>query len=123
MEMNPETQAMIFSALADPTRLRLLKLLSTNAPGELCVNALAEILEVTQPAVSQHLRILKASGLVHAERRGYYMHYAINTDALERCQNLVTGLLSVPGAGQRCSKPGCQTKSKRFRKSEVPIGK
>ena len=123
MKMNPETQAMIFSALADPTRLKLLNLLSTNAPGELCVNALAEALGVTQPAVSQHLRILKTSGLVHAERRGYYLHYAINTDALERCQNLVTGLLSVPGAGQRCSRAECREKPKRSKQSEAPIGK
>ena len=56
---NTVEQAAVFSALADPTRLKLLKILShQNTPDALCVNALAGLLGVIQSAVSQHLRVL-----------------------------------------------------------------
>ncbi|MBE0479477.1 MAG: helix-turn-helix transcriptional regulator [Dehalococcoidia bacterium] len=82
---NTQEQAALFSALGDPTRLRLVKLLCRqHDPDALCVNALAGILGVTQSAVSQHLRVLKSAGLVNGERRGYHMHYYVNRDALDR---------------------------------------
>ncbi len=50
------------------------------------VNALADTLGITQSAVSQHLRVLKASGLVKDERQGYWIYYSLNRDALEKCR-------------------------------------
>jgi ArsR family transcriptional regulator len=73
----------IFKALSDPTRLRLVKLLSEHG-GALCVNALARNLEVTQSAVSQHLRVLRQIRLVQSDRRGSHVHYSINQDRLEQ---------------------------------------
>jgi len=71
-----DEQAAVFSALADPIRLRLVRLLCRQrGPNALCVNALAAFLGVSQSAVSQHLRVLKAIGLVKGERRGYHIHY------------------------------------------------
>jgi DNA-binding transcriptional ArsR family regulator len=91
-----EELAALFSILADPTRLRLLRLLSRQRqPDALCVNALASLLGVTQSAVSQHLRILKSAGLVKGERRGYHIHYFVNREVLERCRNLVSGALVI----------------------------
>jgi len=91
-----EEQAAIFATLADPTRLRLVKLLCHQQhPDALCVNALAAILGITQSAVSQHLRVLKSIGLVRGERRGYRVHYFINRAALERCADLVLEALSI----------------------------
>ena len=91
-----EEQAAIFKALADPTRLNLVKLLChQHEPDALCVNALAAFHGISQSAVSQHLRILKNIGLVKAERRGYYVHYSINHEAMERCHNLVLTVLNV----------------------------
>ncbi len=77
----------IFKALSDPTRLRLIKLLNDCKPGvckggPLCVNALAHQLGVTQSAVSQHLRILRQAGLVRGDRKGTFMHYALDPDGL-----------------------------------------
>ena len=96
MQNNTEEQASIFSVLADPTRLRLVKLLCRQrTPNALCVNALAGLLGVTQSAVSQHLRILKSIGLVKGERRGYHIHYFINSEALERCHNLISAALII----------------------------
>jgi ArsR family transcriptional regulator len=95
-ETSIEEQAVLFSILADPTRLRLLRLLSRQRePDALCVNALAGLLGVTQSAVSQHLRILKNAGLVKGERRGYHIHYFVNREALERCRNLVSRALVI----------------------------
>ena len=96
IQQNTEEQVAVFGALADPTRLRLLKILCRQrAPNALCVNALAGLLGVSQSAVSQHLRILKSIGLVKGERRGYHIHYFVNHEALERCQNLISAALMI----------------------------
>ncbi len=41
---------------------------------------------MTQSAVSQHLRVLRSAGLVENERKGYWIHYSLNREALERCR-------------------------------------
>ena len=83
----------IFKALSDPTRLRLVKLLNEGG-GALCVNALALRLNVTQSAVSQHLRVLRQARLVRGERRGPAVHYVLDPDRLEQHK---TGLLETLG--------------------------
>ena len=91
-----EKIAEIFKALSDPTRLRLIRMLSKCTPpvafvagggcegGPLCVNALAHKLGVTQSAVSQHLRVLRQTGLVRGERRGNFMHYSLDPAGFEK---------------------------------------
>src|ERR1700682_1616819 len=64
--------ALLFTTLADPTRLRLLNLL---ACGETCVCELADTLRVVQPKVSRHLARLKRARLVDARRGGKWTHY------------------------------------------------
>ncbi len=100
-----DEQAAFFSALADPTRLRLLKRLQRQRRTDaLCVNALAGILGISQSAVSQHLRVLKSIGMVKGERRGYHVHYFVNQDTLERCRILVSRVIGVeePQGEQLC---------------------
>jgi ArsR family transcriptional regulator, arsenate/arsenite/antimonite-responsive transcriptional repressor len=93
-------QAALFAALADPTRLKLLQiLLHQSPPGCRCVNNLCHLLGVTQPAISQHLRVLKASGLVIGERRGYRIHYRIDPEGLERCQKTFSSVLQAADKG------------------------
>jgi ArsR family transcriptional regulator len=93
---NAGEQAVVFSALADPTRLKLVRLLCRQRdPDALCVNALAALLGVTQSAVSQHLRVLRTTGLVKGERRGYHIHYFVNQDVLEKCRRLASAALSM----------------------------
>jgi len=106
LQEGADEQAAVFGALADPTRLKLVKLLCRQYdPDALCVNALAELLEVTQSAVSQHLRVLRAIGLVKGERRGYHVHYIVNPDVLERCRELVSVALST---GEPIKEESCQ---------------
>jgi ArsR family transcriptional regulator len=108
IQQDIEQQAAVFSALADPTRLKLVKLLChQRAPDALCVNALAMILGVSQSAVSQHLRVLKTIGLVKGERRGYHIHYFVNREAMQHCRELILAILDTGGLIQEeaCEKP------------------
>ena len=91
-----EQLATLFSVLADPTRLKLIKLLAQQQESNvLCVNALAYRLGVTQSAISQHLKVLKAEGLVKGERRGYRIHYFINQGALIQAQEQISSALPI----------------------------
>lgn len=67
---------MLFRALADPTRLRLINLMSG---GEVCVCFFVEVLETNQPKISRHLAYLKRAGIVSARREGKWIHYQIST--------------------------------------------
>jgi len=64
-----------FKALADGTRLRVLKLLSR---GELCVCEIAAALALEQPRLSFHLRILKEAGIVLVRRQERWIIYSLN---------------------------------------------
>jgi ArsR family transcriptional regulator len=91
-----DEQAALFGVLADPTRLKLLRLLAQQKePNALCVNALAYRLGVTQSAVSQHLRVLKSTGLVRGERRGYRIHYFINQETITQAQQQISSALDL----------------------------
>jgi ArsR family transcriptional regulator, arsenate/arsenite/antimonite-responsive transcriptional repressor len=65
---------LLFRAMADPTRLRLLNLI---ADREICVCYFVEILEISQPKVSRHLAYLRRAGLVASRREGKWMHYRL----------------------------------------------
>lgn len=63
--------------LSDATRLTILSLLKDK---EMCVCELVDILEISQPGVSQHLRKLKSQGLVKEDKRGQWVYYSLNVD-------------------------------------------
>ena len=67
-----------FIALADPTRLRCLLLLTVE--GELCVCELTHALGESQPKVSRHLATLRDAGIVSDRREGLWIHYRLNPD-------------------------------------------
>lgn len=80
--------APLFKALSDPVRLRLLSLIaSTN---EVCVCDLTDGFDVTGATISHHLRVLREAGLVDCERRGTWVYYRVQRDALD----LLGGLLA-----------------------------
>ena len=92
----------LFAALADPTRLRLLRILCCeDPPGCRCVNNLSHLLGITQPAVSQHMRVLKSVGLVTGERRGFRMHYTIDQRGLKRCEQILAVALKFGDANRK----------------------
>jgi ArsR family transcriptional regulator, lead/cadmium/zinc/bismuth-responsive transcriptional repressor len=69
------TVARFFQALADPTRVRLLKAL---ADGEWCVSDLTDALGMDQPAVSHQLKYLREMNLVRWKKRGRHVYYALS---------------------------------------------
>jgi ArsR family transcriptional regulator len=81
--------AHICKVLSVETRVRILELVKERS---LCVGAIAARLDVTQGAVSQHLRILRDASLVVAEKRGYFVHYELNEKKMNRCKNLMNML-------------------------------
>ncbi|MES9855170.1 MAG: metalloregulator ArsR/SmtB family transcription factor [Sedimenticola sp.] len=65
-------------SMADPTRLRLLALLSERR--ELCVCELKDALDLAQPKVSRHLGVLRESGLLIGRREGLWIYYRLHPD-------------------------------------------
>jgi ArsR family transcriptional regulator len=80
-----ENEAAVFKILADPTRLRLMVLLSIQ--GETCVCKLAEALNAPDFKISRHLGIMRSAGLVEARREGTWMYYKLSNarNRLEEC--------------------------------------
>ena len=70
--------AAYFDAASNETRLRILYVL--HRAGELCVCDLADVFEITQPAVSRHLKILREKALVEARRDAQTIYYSVCTD-------------------------------------------
>ena len=64
----------LFRALADPTRLRLINLMSEQ---EICVCYFIEVIGAPQPKISRHLAYLRKAGIVAARREGKWMHYRL----------------------------------------------
>jgi len=96
MHVDQHDPTPFFAALADPTRLRLLQILASQPEDRpLCVNALAARLGVTQPAVSQHLRVLRSLGLVQAERTGVRVHYFVDRPRFLQWRRLVEETLDL----------------------------
>ena len=73
------SSAPLYRALADDTRRGIVLLLLR---GSYCVSALARMLNVSESAVSQHLKILRRAGLLTGQKRGHFMHYDINRETL-----------------------------------------
>lgn len=78
-------------AIADKTRLELLESLLTK---NYCVSALAEKNDISESAVSQHLKILREADLVIGEKRGYYVHYTVKRDNLKLLASKIEELAS-----------------------------
>ena len=84
----------IFKALSDETRLRILKLLEN---GELCVCDVVAALDMIQPRVSFHLRVLKKAALLKGRKQGKWMHYKIDDSDLFKRLILLSVLEKITG--------------------------
>jgi DNA-binding transcriptional ArsR family regulator len=85
-----QTVTCMLTTLGVETRVRILQMLKNRV---LCVGALCAGLNVTQGAVSQHLRVLREAGLVVADKRGYYVHYRLNERTLHAWRKAIDDLL------------------------------
>lgn len=78
--MSKDEQVSAFAALADPTRRAILKMLRS---GSKSAGTIADAFQLTKPTLSHHFRVLRAAGLVRAERRGTSIVYTLQTNVLE----------------------------------------
>ena len=85
-------KAVVFKALADPNRLRLLSIVKAGDGGEACVCDLTEPLDLGQPTVSHHLKILVDAGLLSREKRGTWAYYSLAPGALEAASESILAL-------------------------------
>jgi len=85
------SQARLLKALADPTRLRILSLLSRHE-GEVCVFEIVESFTLEQPTISHHLRILRDAGLVDCRKKGLWAYYYVRREALSRAGDVIESL-------------------------------
>ena len=87
-----QRKALVFKALSDPNRLRLLSIVKGAGDGEACVCDLTEPLDLGQPTVSHHLKILVDAGLLHREKRGTWAYYSLVPGAIEQAAGLLASL-------------------------------
>ncbi|MFC4375901.1 ArsR/SmtB family transcription factor [Nocardia halotolerans] len=88
--------ASAFKALSDPVRLRLLSSIASREGQEACVCDLSTGIDLTQPTISHHLKVLREAGLLVSERRASWVYYRVVPEALQRLSEV---LLVESGAG------------------------
>lgn len=82
--------ALIFKALGDSTRLKIIEMLSC---GEMCACDILGYFQITQPTLSYHMKILTDCGLVKSHKEGSWIHYSNNTAVTEKVKrfwNIIT---------------------------------
>ena len=84
--------ARIFKAFCDENRLTILEMLQS---GEKCACVLHEKLNITQPTLSHHMRILVDSGIVNARKEGKWMYYSISEAGCEVAAGLMKKLTTI----------------------------
>lgn len=88
--MDNKRVAAMFKAFCDENRLRILQVLQS---GERCACHLLEELQITQPTLSHHMKILCDAGIVAGRKEGKWMYYSISEEGIEavkECLNQFT---------------------------------
>lgn len=92
MELDERRIALVFKAFCDENRIRILKLL---ASGEKCACRLLDELDISQPTLSHHMKILCDSGVVVGRKEGKWMHYSISPEGSQIAARYLRALTSV----------------------------
>lgn len=92
MEQEIKRITVIFKAFCDENRVKILMLL---ADGEKCACKLLEEMNVTQPTLSHHMKILCDSGIVVGRKEGKWMYYSISADGAEIAKKYIDELINL----------------------------
>lgn len=92
MELTEKKMALIFKALCDENRIRIMKLLRT---GEKCACKLLEELNISQPTLSHHMKILCDSEIVIGRKEGKWMHYSISPEGSQIARECLSELTTI----------------------------
>ena len=93
----------IFKALSDENRYNLVSLLLKH---DYCVGALARKLNISESAVSQHLKILRNASIVKGDKRGYYTHYWVDRNLLSEAGIQIIEFSKTTPSDDGCHKNG-----------------
>jgi ArsR family transcriptional regulator len=85
-----ERLAAVLKVLAEPTRLRLLSLVAAHQDSEACICNLTDLVGVSQPTVSHHMKLLVDAGLLDREQRGKWAYYRLVPGALDTLTTLLS---------------------------------
>ena len=89
--------ATMLKSLSDPVRLRLLSVVASHSGGEACVCDISDGIDVSQPTISHHLKVLRTAGLLDSERRGSWVYYRVIPEALQKLSRIL-GADSLTGS-------------------------
>ena len=102
MKRPTDPDHLLLNGAADPTRLEILRQLA--AADGVCACDFTACCEVAQPTVSHHLKVLRESGWVRAERRGSFVYYFLRPEAVARFQELarqISPFTAAPAAARK----------------------
>lgn len=99
MELSNKQITVIFKALCDENRVQIIRLLQS---GERCACELLEEMNLSQPTLSHHMKILCDSGLVLSRKEGKWMHYSISAEGAETAIKCISELTAVTETESKC---------------------
>lgn len=114
----------VFKALSDETRLKILMIISSKV---MCQKGISKHLQISDSAVSQHIKILKESNILTGYKEGYYVFYKINEEVFNDCISFMKLInddsytfsdMAYIDISKQCCGNTCKGKSKCCRKRE-----
>ena len=102
--MTREEVAVICKAMSDTNRLRIIEMLTQ---GEKCGCNLLEELQVTQPTLSHHMKVLSDCGLVSSYKDGKWQHYSINCEKFKEYKDYITAITCCGDTSEDKNSEGC----------------
>ncbi|WP_455538386.1 ArsR/SmtB family transcription factor [Terrisporobacter sp.] len=113
-----------FKALSDETRLKILMIISSKV---MCQRGISKHLQISDSAVSQHIKILKDTNIITGYKEGYYVFYRINEDVFNECIEFMKFLndkdhtfidINNIEKSKQCCKSTCKGKERCCKKEE-----
>ena len=99
MELDAGRAAVIFKAFCDENRVKILQMLKS---GEKCACKLLEEMNITQPTLSHHMKILCDSGIVEGRREGKWMYYSISEAGVAAARQYFEELTNAADTKSAC---------------------
>ncbi len=101
----PLDRALVFKALADENRLHVVEILAGR--GETCACELLDELDVTQPTLSHHMKVLCDCGLVTCRKEGRWCHYTVVPEAARELASFFSAMVEKVGTAEKASTDCC----------------
>lgn len=96
----------LLKAMADETRFKIIMLLLQH---NYCVKALSKKLELSESAISQHIKVLREAGLLLGVKKGYFKHYYVDRDKLHELASQLKELAEIEQEVCSPGRAGCQS--------------